>query len=162
MSNLVVLTFNDTTQAVDAFEALKRAERGGQLKIDDAAVIVKQESGKVEIKNQMDTGVKWGAVGGGILGLMLASVFFPLAGLAIGALGGALVGKTLDLGVDQKFIREVTEALEPGSSALFVIGKSDHPGTVIAILRPFQGTVYQTSLPTEVLEALEDALKKKE
>ena len=162
MSNLVVLTFNDTTQAVDAFEALKRAERSGQLKIDDAAVIVKQESGKVEIKNQMDTGVKWGAVGGGILGLMLASVFFPLAGLAIGALGGALVGKTLDLGVDQKFVREVTEALEPGSSALFVIGKSDHPGTVIAILRPFQGTVYQTSLPTEVFEALEDALKKKE
>lgn len=162
MSNLVVLTFKDTTQAMDAYETLKRAEKAGQLKIDDAAVIVKHESGKVEIKNQLDTGVKWGAVGGGVLGLMLAGIFFPLAGLAIGALGGALVGKTLDLGVDQKFVREVTESLEPGSSALFVIGKSDYPDAIIALMRPYQGTVYQTSLPTEAMEALEGALKKKE
>jgi uncharacterized membrane protein len=162
MSNLVVLTFKDTTQAVEAYETLKRAQSAGQLKIDDAAVIVKQESGKVEIKNQLDTGVKWGAVGGSVLGLLLGSLFFPLAGIAIGALGGALVGKTLDLGVDQKFVREVTESLEPGSSALFIIGKSDHPDAIVAILRPYQGTVYQTSLPTEAMEALQDALKKRE
>lgn len=162
MSNLVVLTFKDTVQAVEAYEALKRSQSSGLLKIDDAAVIVKQESGKVEIKNQMDTGVKWGAIGGGTLGLLLASVFFPLAGLAVGAIAGALIGKTLDLGVDQKFVREVTEALEPGSSALFVIGKSDRPDAIVAVLRPFQGTVYQTTLPTEAMEALEDALKKKE
>lgn len=162
MSNLVVLTFKDTVQAVEAYDALKRSQSSGFLKIDDAAVIVKHESGKVEIKNQLDTGVKWGAIGGGTLGLLLASVFFPLAGLAVGAVAGALIGKTLDLGVDQKFVREVTESLEPGSSALFVIGKSEHPDAVIAVLRPFQGTVYQTTLPTEKMEALEDALKKKE
>lgn len=162
MSNLVVITFNDTVQAVEAYEALKRAQSGGHLQIDDAAVIVKQESGKVEIKNQLDTGVKWGAIGGGTLGLLLGGLFFPLAGLAIGAIGGALVGKTMDLGVDQKFVKEVTEALEPGSSALFVIGKSSHPEAIVAVLRPYQGTVYQTSLPTEALEALEDALKKRE
>ena len=80
MSQLVVLTFDDTEQAGQAFDALKKAQHGGFLKIDDAAVIVKQESGKVEIKNQLDTGVKWGALGGGVIGLMLASVFFPLAG----------------------------------------------------------------------------------
>jgi uncharacterized membrane protein len=162
MSNLIVLTFDDTAQAGQAFDALKKAQSGGHLKIDDAAVIVKQVSGKVEIKNQMDTGVKWGAVGGGVLGLMLASVFFPLAGLAIGALSGALIGKALDMGVDQKFVKDVTETLKPGSSALFVIGSSDDPAVVLAALRPFQGTIYQTTLPTEAVEALHDALKKKE
>jgi len=162
MSNLVVLTFEDTEQAGQAFEALKKAQSGGYLKIDDAAVIVKEESGKVEIKNQLDTGVKWGAVGGGMLGLILASLFFPLAGLAIGAVGGALVGKALDLGVDKKFVKDVTETLTPGSSALFVIGSSDKPAVVLGALRPFKGTVYQTSLPTESVEALMDALKKKE
>jgi len=132
------------------------------LKIDDAAVIVKQESGKVEIKNQMDTGVKWGAVGGGMLGLILASVFFPLAGLAIGALSGALIGKSLDMGVDKKFVKDVTETLKPGSSALFVIGSSDNQAVVVGALRPFQGTIYQTTLDTQAVAALQDALKKKE
>jgi uncharacterized membrane protein len=160
MSELVVLTFEDTEQAGEAFEALKNIQHSGGLKLDDAAVIVKDESGKVHVKNQLDTGVKWGAIGGGVIGLLLASVFFPLAGLAIGAIGGALIGKTLDMGVDQKFVKDVTETLKPGSSALFVIG-SGNPDMVIASLRPFKGTVYQTTLPTEAVEALKAALKDK-
>ena len=162
MSQLIVLTFEDTEQAGQAFEALKKARSGGHLKIDDAAVIVKQESGKVEVKNQLDKGVKGGAVGGGALGLLLAGVFFPLAGLAIGAIGGALVGKALDMGVDKKFVKDVTETLKPGSSALFVIGSSDEPAVVMGALRPFQGTVYQATVSTEAFEALREALKNKE
>jgi len=162
MSHLIVLTFEDTEQAGQAFEALKKAQSGGHLKIDDAAVIVKQESGKVEVKNQLDKGIKGGAIGGGVLGLLLAGVFFPLAGLAIGAIGGALVGKSLDMGVDQKFVKDVTETLKPGSSALFVIGSSHEPAVVIGALKPFQGTIYQTTLSTEGVEALHEALKKKE
>ena len=160
MSQLVVLTFEDTEQAGAAFEALKNVQHSGGLKLDDAAVIVKDESGKVHVKNQLDTGVKWGAIGGGVIGLLLASVFFPLAGLAIGAIGGALVGKAMNLGVDQKFVKDVTETLKPGSSALFVIGSGD-PDRVIASLRQFRGTVYQTTLPTEAVEALQAALKDK-
>jgi uncharacterized membrane protein len=162
MSQLIVLTFNDTEQAGAALEALKKASSGGHVKIDDAAVIVKDESGKIDIKNQLDTGTKWGAVGGGLIGLMLASIFFPLAGLAIGAIGGALVGKSLNLGVDKKFVKDVTETLKPGMSALFVIGSSDNPDVVAAALRPFQGTIYQTTLPTEAVEELHAALKSKE
>lgn len=162
MSNLIVLTFDDMEQAGQAFEALKKAQSGGHLKIDDAAVIVKDESGKIDVKNTLDTGVKWGAVGGGVLGLLLAGLFFPVAGLALGALGGALVGKSLDLGVDKKFVEDVTETLKPGSSALFVIGSAEHKDVVAGALRPFKGTVYQTTLPTEGVEALKDALKRKE
>lgn len=162
MSQLIVLTFEDTEQAGQAFESIKKAQKGGHLEIDDAAVIVKQESGKVEIKGQLEKDVKRGAVGGGVLGLLLAGVFFPLAGLAIGAIGGAMVGKALNTGVDPKFVKDVTETLKPGSSALFVIGRSDKPDVVMAILRPFQGTIYQTTVATETLEAMRDALKKKE
>jgi uncharacterized membrane protein len=161
MSNLIVLTFNDTEQAGQVFEAIKKAQDTGRVKIDDAAVIVKDESGKVEVKNQTDSSVKAGAVGGGMLGLLIAGVFFPLAGIAIGAVGGALIGKSLGKGVDQKFVKDVTETLKPGSSALFVIG-SGNPAVVLAVLRPFQGTVYQTSLSSELVDELLLALKKKE
>jgi uncharacterized membrane protein len=161
MSNLVVLTFNDTEQAGQVFEAVKQAQSNGQVNVEDAAVIVKDESGKVHLKNQLDKAIAIGAVGGGILGLMIASVFFPLAGLAFGAISGGLIGKSLDKGVDQKFVKDVTETLKPGSSALFVIGSGDS-SVVMAILRPFQGTVYQTSLPPELVDGLLSALKNKE
>jgi uncharacterized membrane protein len=157
MSDLVVLTFDDTEQAGAAFHALRKVQSGGNLKIDDAAVVVKLETGKVEIKNQLDKGVKKGALGGGILGLLLAGVFFPLA-----VLGGALVGKALDMGIDQKFVKEVTETLKPGSSALFVIAGDGNPDAVAAALRPYQGTIYQTTLPAEAVDALYAALKNKE
>jgi len=159
MSSLVVLTFDDTLQAGQAYDALQKAQHDGFLRIDDAAVIGKDETGVVDVKNQADTGVKWGAVGGGMLGLLLGGVFFPLAGLALGVIGGALVGKSLDMGLDQKFVRDVSEALKPGSSALFIIGKADNQDAVIARLRPFRGTIYQASLDTEKVEALYDALK---
>lgn len=159
MASLIVLTFGDTEQAGQAFHALREAQSNGYAKIDDSAVIVKNADGKVEVKNQMDTGVKWGAVGGGALGLMLAGIFFPLAGLALGAVAGGLLGKMANLGVDKQFVKEVTEKLQPGSSALFVIG-SGNPDVIAAALRPFEGTVYQTNVSTEALEALQDALKK--
>ena len=159
MSNLIVLTFEDTEQAGQVFEALKSAQTGGYVKIDDAAVIVKDESGKVEVKNTMDSSVKMGAASGGFLGLLLASVFFPLAGLAIGAVAGGLIGKSLDKGVDQKFVKDVTETLKPGSSALFVIG-SGNPAVVRALLEPFNGTLYQTTLSPELVDEIIAALKK--
>jgi uncharacterized membrane protein len=129
MSQLLVLTFNDTVQASEALEALKKMQHAGQVKIDDAAVIVKDESGKVEIKNQLDTGVKVGAVGGGLAGLLIAGLFFPLAGLAIGAVAGGLIGKMADV------------------------------NTVRAALEPFHGTIYQTTLPSEAVEVLRSALE---
>lgn len=162
MANLIVLTFQDTEQAGQAFEALKKAQSGGYLKIDDAVVIVKQQSGDVEAKNQLDSGIKGSVITGSVLGILLSGVFFPLAGLAIGAVGGALIGKNLGRAVDQKFVKDVTETLKPGSSALFVMGSSDDPVVVISALRSFQGSVYHATLPTDVLEEMRKALKNRE
>ena len=107
MSQLIVLTFDDTEQAQQAYDSLKKAQHTDLVNIDDAAVIIKHETGKVEIKNQMDKGTKWGAIGGGMVGLLLASVFFPVAGILIGAIGGGLIGKSLNMGVDQKFVKKL-------------------------------------------------------
>jgi len=43
-----------------------------------------------------------------------------------------------------------------------VIGSGGHADRVASALRPFKGTIYQTTLPTEAVEALRDALKTKE
>jgi uncharacterized membrane protein len=161
MSNLVVITFDNADEAGNVRESLRSLEKQGMLSLDDSAVVVKDAEGKIHVKNEMDRGVAVGALGGGALGLLIASVFFPMAGIIIGALGGALVGKMADLGVDQKFVKEVGEALQPDTSAIFVVSREANPNAVISALKPYQGQLYQTTLPTEAEEELRRILSKR-
>ena len=161
MSNLVVITFDNAEEAGKVRESLHSLEKQGLLSLDDSAVVVKDAEGKIHVKNETDRGVIVGAVGGGMLGLLIASIFFPFAGLIGGALVGAVVGKMADLGVDQKFVHEIGTALKPDSSAIFVMVRESNPAAVVAALKPYQGQVYQTSLPTEAEEELRHILSKR-
>jgi uncharacterized membrane protein len=161
MSNLIVVTFDDPEEAGKVLKSLRSVQKEGYLSLDDSAVVVKDEDGKVHVKNEMDRGVKIGALGGGALGLLIGSVFFPIAGLVIGALAGGLVGKSVDLGVDQKFVKEVSKDIQPGSSALFFIVRDAEPDVAVAALRPYKGTVRHTTFPPEAEEELRRILKKR-
>lgn len=154
MSYLVAITFEDPDEAVKVRKTLSSIEHTGHLSLDDSAIVVKDEDGKVHLKNEVDRGVKIGAVGGSLLGLLLASVFFPIGGIVLGALGGALVGKLADTGVSQKFVKEVSDEMQPGSSAIFFIVRGDDPNPTVAALREYKGTVLQTSLPEEAEQTL--------
>ena len=159
MSNLIVITFDDEHQAGEVFDSLRRHR--DRISLDDSAIIVKDENGKVHVRNQMDRGVVIGAVGGGFLGLLLAGIFFPFAGLILGALGGALVGASTDMGIQKKFVEEVSADLKPGTSALFIIVRDADPNIALGILRQYQGTVRHTSLDPDAEEQIRDALKKR-
>lgn len=161
MSHLVVVTFDNPEEAGKVREALRSVQRGDYLSLDDSAVIVKDEEGKIHVKNETDRGVKIGAIGGGLLGLLLGGIFFPLAGLLVGVIGGGLVGKLADTGVDKKFVQEVSEDLQPGTSALFFIVREANPNMALAALKPYQGTVRHTSFPPEAEEELRRVLSKR-
>lgn len=161
MANLVVVTFANEDDAGRVRDSLRELQKSGRLSVDDAAVVVKDAEGKVHIKGEADTGVKWGAVGGGLLGLMLASIFFPVAGIVIGVAGGAAVGALADKGIQKSFVKEVAESLQPGNSALFVIGRDADPNAVLAVLRNYEGKVFHTSLSPEDEESLQRALAPK-
>lgn len=161
MSHLVVVSFDNPEEAGRVRETLRSAEKADYLSLDDSAVIVKDEEGKIHVKNEMDRGVKIGAVGGGLLGLMLASIFFPVAGLLVGALAGGLIGKSADLGIEQKFVKEVADDLEPNTSAIFFVIREANPDVAVAALKPYKGTVRQTSFPPEAEEELRRILKKR-
>ena len=157
MSSLVVITFKDPDEAHQVRSQLRALEKEGLVKMEDAAVIRKDEHGKIHIVNETDKTVAAGAVAGGLLGLMLF-ILFPVAGIAIGAAGGALVGAALDKGVDKKFVKQVADELEPNSSALFVLVNEANRNAATAVLREHTGKVYHTNLSSEAEEALRAAL----
>jgi uncharacterized membrane protein len=161
MSNLIVIVFDDAEQAGEVRASLKSVEHLGRLKLDDSAVVVKDADGKIHVKDQMDRGVKVGAVTGGLLGILLASIFFPIGGLIIGAVAGGLIGSAAGLGISKSFIKEVSESMTENSSALFIIVRDGDPDIAVAALRPYEGKILQTTLSDEDEESLRRALKKK-
>lgn len=156
---LVVMTFDNEDDARNAAEALHNLEKAGRLNIEDSAVIRRDPDGKLHVDNRVSGAVKGGAAIGGILGLLVGSIIFPIGGLILGAAGGALVGKSLDTGVDKKFVEDVSNSLQPGNSALFITSTGGDPAAVVAALKPFTGTLYHTNLSSEAEDTLRAALK---
>jgi uncharacterized membrane protein len=160
MPNLVVMTFGDKAEAGQVLEALHAARHRHGISLDDSAVVVKAEDGTVEVRNEVDRGIKIGALGGGLLGLLAGLLLGgPIGSLVVGVIGGALSGDLANLGIDQRFINDVSNDLKPGSSALFVMVREAEPEAVFAALEPFQGEVYSTHLPEDSEEALRRALQ---
>ena len=160
MANLIVIVFDDPDEAGNVRKTLRSIQHTGHLRLDDSAVVVKDEKGKIRVKNEVDRGVKIGAIGGGFLGVLIASVFFPWAGLIIGILGGAAVGAAAKLGISKSFVKEVSESMEDGSSAIFIIVRDSDPDVAVAALKPYKGKVLQTTLSPEDEENLRGVLKK--
>jgi uncharacterized membrane protein len=160
-SNLTVIVFDNMEEADKVHDSLVSAKKQGFTSIDDSAVIVKDEKGKVHVNNQLDRGVKVGAVGGSLLGLLLAGIFFPFAGLILGGLAGAGIGALMNVGIPKNFVKEVSEKIEKGTSALFVITRDSDPDMIAATLRPYKGEVLQTSLDTEQADQLRETLSKR-
>jgi uncharacterized membrane protein len=90
--------------------------------------------------------------------MLIGMIFLvPFFGAAIGAASGALSGKMLDLGIDDKFIKEAGNAITPGSSALFLLMHQVTPDKVIAEMTQYGGTILQTNLTEEEEARLKEA-----
>ncbi|MCB0047703.1 MAG: DUF1269 domain-containing protein [Caldilineaceae bacterium] len=158
MANLIVITFDNAEDADEVRTTIRQEQNQDLISLDDSAVVVRDEDGKVHVKNEMDRGVKVGAVGGGIIGLLIGGIFFPLTGLLAGVLGGMGVGALSGLGIQKSFVKEVSDSLQPGTSALFLIVRQANADAVVAALKPYKGKVLQTTLDSEDEQALREVL----
>ena len=158
MSNLIVLAFDGADEAEKVRQAIKGQQKQGLVSLDDAAVVTCDADGKVHVKNEVSRATMVGTGVGALLGLLLGGFFFPLAGLLMGAAGGAGVGALTKMGVDGKFVKDVKESLKPNTSALFIIVREADPTAALALLRNYNGRVLQTTLDSEAEENLRRSL----
>ena len=119
------------------------------ITLSDAAILVRKQDGKVKV-TQANSLVGAGALGGAFWGMLIGLLFLaPWLGLAIGAITGAVAGGLTDVGVDDKFIKQVGEEIEPGNSALFLLVVKATWDKVEDELKKFDASVYKTSLSKE-------------
>jgi uncharacterized membrane protein len=158
MAELVALAF-DTEDGADRMRSrLEALQRERLISLADAAVLKRSQDGKVKVRQAQNLAGA-GALGGGFWGMLIGLLFFaPWLGLAVGAVTGALAGKFTDVGVDDRFIKEVGATIKPGNSALFLLVADVTPDKVMDEMKDFQGAkVIKTSLTKEQEQRLKDA-----
>ena len=162
MSNLVVLAFNEEQKAEEVRLALFKMQKEYLVDLEDAVVVVKNDEGKLKLHQSVPLAAV-GASQGSFWGLLIGLLFgVPILGVLSGAAFGALSGKLSDYGIDDKFIKNLGETIEPGSSALFVLVKKATPDKVLEELSKFEGKVLKTSLTADAEAELAAALAAKE
>jgi len=148
-SNMVVMTFNNEQTAEQVRDRLAELQKLQLITLDDAVVVVRGQDGKVKVKQSVNlagAGALSGAFWGMLMGMLL---FVPFLGMAVGAATGAITGSMRDYGIDDTFIKEVGNSIQPGTSAIFLLVEQATVDKVVEQLKPFGGTIARTSLSRE-------------
>jgi len=150
-------------RALANLKTIQAKAKEADVELEDAVVIYRAHDGRIKIKQTKDItagkGAGRGAFWGLLVGLLLGG---PIGGL-LGGLGiGALYGKIVDHGIDDKFIKDIGDSLRRTNSAvLLLIPEENYPGA-IAYLETFDAEIYEAEIGEEVEEAVREAVEKPE
>lgn len=159
MSTLVAIGYENEQKADEVLGTLARLQKEHLIDLEDAAIVVRGDDGKIKVKQTYDL-VAAGAAGGSFWGLLFGVLFLhPLVGVLAGAAAGAASGAMADIGINDDFMKELGETLEPGSSALFIYVRKATPDKVIEELTPYGGRLLHTSLSHKDENALRATLQ---
>src|SRR3954454_25182731 len=121
MSDLVVIAFPTEAKAEEIRQKLLAMQKEYLIELGDAVVAVKDSDGNIKL-NQMINMTAAGAVTGAFWGSLIGLIFLmPVAGAALGAASGTLSGYLTDIGIDNKWMRNPSAAIQLGTAALLVL-----------------------------------------
>jgi uncharacterized membrane protein len=152
MNKMLVAVFDTEAAAFQGLSALKDLHRDGDITLYASAVIVKDKSGQISIKQAADDGPVGTAVGlltGGLIGILGGP-----AGLAIGATIGGFTGFLCDLdesGIGATFLDDVSKTLTSGKAAVLADVEESWTTPVDTRLHKLDGIVFRR-LRAEVIE----------
>jgi uncharacterized membrane protein len=158
MSTLAVIGYDDQFKAEEVRLALMKMQKDYLIDMEDAVVAVKDQKGKVRLHQAVNLTAA-GAVSGGFWGSLIGLIFLnPLLGMAVGATAGAVSGALTDVGIDDKFMKELATTMKPGSSVLFVLVRKATPDKVLDEIKGTGGKILKTSLSHDDEAKLQAAL----
>jgi uncharacterized membrane protein len=120
---VLVAVFNERYRAESVVDTLKQMNKSGAIKLVDAAVITRNEEGKVKIDEVEELTTLKGGERGAIVGGVLGLIFPPslLASAALGGIAGALLGKLRDTGIKTDELKQIADELEPNQTAVIAL-----------------------------------------
>jgi uncharacterized membrane protein/sporulation protein YlmC with PRC-barrel domain len=154
MIGIIYDTMEAAGKRLEEFQTMHRA---GTFRIINAALLVKDKSGKMTFKETGDWTGKKGAKVGALLGGAIGLLGGPAGVFAGAAIGAALVGggaKLKDSGFKDDSLRNLDQYLQPGTSALLMVVQHQFRAKLEQQLRGEKGVVFQGALSDKLVADL--------
>jgi uncharacterized membrane protein len=158
MATLTVVKFDDPAGAERLMAALQDMHGRQLITLEDAAVVSWPKGNKKPLMPKQGVGQM--ALGGAFWGFLFGLIFFaPFLGAAIAAGTTALLWSSLeDEGIDEEFIKRVSEKVTEGTSALFALTSEAKLDLVIEELKHYDDfEIVSTDMPAEREKKLREA-----
>ena len=158
MSKFVVVVFPSESAAYEGTRALKQLHAEGSLTLYGMAVLAKEASGRIAIKQAADQGALGTAVGtlvGGLVGLAAGPVGGAL-GMGAGALMGG-IGDLFDMGIRSDFLEAISKKLTEGKAAVVAEVDEDWMKPLDVAMEPLGGQVirqWRSDFEAEQIDAI--------
>lgn len=159
--NVIAVSFPEEANAYEALARLKELDSQGSVGVRGAAVVVREEDGRITVKDQFGEDSFEDTVGGGLLGLLVGVLGGPL-GVVIGGTVGLLVGALFDeddYEDGQSVLVDISKSIRVGPPGLLAEVSEPAPEAIDAVMVHLNGTVVRRSVADVELEiaAAEDA-----
>jgi uncharacterized membrane protein len=120
---LIIARFPTMDETQEAYQALQELERTTSLQIDGVIIASSDANGKITLGQVTDhstkTGLKWGVVGGVLLGIVFPPTIIGSA-VALGGTG-AILGKVRNVLHRKGLAEELAEVMTPNTSGILAL-----------------------------------------
>jgi uncharacterized membrane protein len=145
--NVIAASFSEDANAYQALSRLKELDAKGDVGVQGAAVVVRDEDGKIVSKDQIGDESVDGTVTGGLVGLLIGVLGGPL-GVLLGGATGLLVGSLFDedeTDATESALAEISKSIRVGSTGLLADVSEESPVALDAVIANLGGTVLRRS-----------------
>jgi uncharacterized membrane protein len=140
---VVVVAFSDDDKAYEALATVKQLDRDGRIDLVEAAVVTRDQDGRVHIKDEAGDHSLVGTGSGGLIGVLIGILGGPL-GVLLGGATGLLLGSLYDLDdadTTESALGEVSKSVQVGRNSLLAQVVEQVPEVLDAEMARLGGTV---------------------
>jgi len=158
VDSVVVVGFSQNSKAYEGFSELKSLSDQQKLTARSAAVVERDQTGTLQVKDNFDPDAGVPTAGGGLVGMLLGVIGGPV-GMVLGLTGGALAGGSFEMrGADEQdeVLTQLNAAINPGHTVLVAQVNEPTVQVLDKAMADLGGTVVRRS-EADVLSELEAA-----
>ena len=146
--NVIAVSFPEEANAYEALARLKELDSHGSVGVRGAAVVAREEDGRITIKDQFGEESFENTAGAGLLGLLVGILGGPL-GVLVGGATGLLIGSLFDEDDDddtRSVLADISKSIRVGPPGLLAEVSEPAPEAIDAVMAHLDGTVVRRSV----------------